>query len=441
MNLTLFNSIDFLVVPLAIIFIMIIMSSIRRNQPEEIKKYFFLAFYLRILGTFSISAIYQYVYGYGDTFFYYYHTQVISSFFSKNITAWWQILINDPAGENQFVLACMEKIGEIGYVNTLFFSVSENANISKIGAIFNLVCFDSYLGISLFFSFFSFLGCWGIFRTFIKLYPGFNKEFAILCLFLPSLWFWGNGILKDPLSLYGVGILVYNVYASPKHFIKRIILVVIGALILTNTKSYILGAFAIAAILAFVINKIRNFNFIKRSASFLMIIGVFAVLYSSIANFVFEAFTDIIATSQAFLTSYDSVSNEGTGFVVATFDPTPFGFFVLSLEGLVNVFLRPFPWEIRKFVYLFSILENLLLYFILFKKIKPTDYEFPNTSVLFKTFCFIFFILLGIIIGVTTFNLGTISRYRVPALPFLFAGIFAYKVIKANKKVTQNLSN
>lgn len=434
MNLRLFNAVDLVVVPLVVGIILIILSFLRKKQPVEIQKYFYSAFYLRILGALSITFIYEFVYGTGDTFGYYHHTQVISSFFSKSVNGWFQILMNDTQGDNPWIQKCMAKVDEISYVNTLFFSEQENANVSKIASVFNLVCFNSYIGISLFFGMFSFLGCWYIFRTFIKLFPGYNKQFAIFCLFLPSLWFWGNGILKDPLSIYGLGIIVYNIYTYDKSYIKRILFVAFGYFILHNTKGYIFSAFAIAAVLSFVVTKLKSFSLLGKITAIVILIGLLGAFYGTISTYIFEGFSEILLTSQSFINSYEVTSSEGTGAVVSSFNPTPLGFLILALEGLVNVYLRPFPWELRKIVYLFSIMENLLVYYIIFHKLKLSERKITQASTIFKNFSIAFFIILGVIVGVTTFNLGTISRYRVPALPFIFAGLFASKIVNGNKR-------
>jgi len=419
---------------------MFIAYFIKKKQPQEIQSYFYNSLFLRLLGSLSIAIVYQYIYGYGDTFLYYSHIQIISSFRSENLNAWWQIIINSPTSNNVHSVACMDKILDADYISSLVYSVAENANVGKIGSIFNIICFNSYIAIAMFFGFFSFLGCWYIFRIFYQFFPDFKQQLAILCLFLPSLWFWGTGILKDPVSLFGLGIVVFNVFTNNKNWFRRLLLIAFGSSVLLFTKSYIFSALSLALILACSIQILKKFNLLGKLVFFVIITMVLGLLYSRISNLILDSFIEIITTSQLFLNSYSSVSDEGTGNLVTQIDPTAFGFLKLTLQGLVNVFLRPFPWEIRKIIYLFSILENLLLYYILFKKIKVVQIAAPSLkSVIFIRFSIWFFIILGIIVGITTFNLGTISRYRVPALPFLFAGILGYRIIKAKKKILKGL--
>jgi len=440
LNTTLFNNIDYLAVPIAIIVIIFIAYFIKKKQPQAIQLYFYNALLLRLLGSLCIAVVYQYIYGNGDTFVYYAHTQIISSFRSESFYSWWQIIINSPTSSNVHSLACMDRVLEEGYISSLVYSIPENANVAKIASVFNIICFNSYPAIAMFFGFFSFLGCWYIFRVFYQFFPDYKKQLALLCLFLPSLWFWGNGILKDPISLVGLGIVVFNVFCNNKFWIKRLVLIALGSAILLNTKSYIFSALLLALILAYSISIFKKFDLMGKLIFFVVIFGSLGLFYSQSSILIFDVFKEIISTSQLFLNSYSSVSDEGTGGIVKQIDPTPFGFLNFLFQGLINVFLRPFPWELRTIIYVFSILENLLLYYILFKKIKITSIITPSPKALiFIRFAILFFIILGIIIGITTFNLGTISRYRLPILPFLFAGILCYRIIRVNKKNVQHI--
>ena len=83
MNTTLFNKIDFIAVPVVLGFLFLILKLIRKKQPIELQSFFLKGFFLRVLGTLTISIVYQFIYGYGDTFAYYQIAQNISSFFSS----------------------------------------------------------------------------------------------------------------------------------------------------------------------------------------------------------------------------------------------------------------------------------------------------------------------------------------------------------------------
>src|SRR5690606_15203190 len=51
-------------------------------------------------------------------------------------------------------------------------------------------------------------------------------------------------------------------------------------------------------------------------------------------------------------------------------------------------------------------------------------------------FCFVFAVVFAFAVGVSTFNFGTLSRYKIPAMPFFLLGIsIAYGYWKRDRKL------
>ena len=432
MNEHLFNISDILIVPLVLGVIIILMSYLKKKQPLVIQKYFFSAFFLRVFGAIAISAIVEFFYTYGDTYVYYYNAQILRTFFLKDPTAWLELLFSNPKNGGVAITAYSDMIKEMNQYAAIVFQTNENASVCKIASIFNLFCFNSSIGIALCFGLLSFMGCWYIFKAFTHVYPGYEKQFAWLCLYLPSLWFWGSGILKDPICIFALGLIFYNFFVKKGSILKRIIMIGIAAFLLLNVKSYIFYSFSVAAIIGWIFYRFKKFNFLSKAFSILLAGIIVVASYSAMQDFVTKSFEEILLESQGFIKSYSGQIAEGDATSVPVLDPSPVGFFKLSINGLVTVFLKPFPWELKKILYLFLILENLYLYIIIFKKVKYGPLDFKSNHSYLTYFSFVFFIFLGVVVGVTAFNLGTIARYRVPSLPFIFAGIFSLKL--ANKK-------
>lgn len=435
MYTSLFNKIDLIIVPLVLLIMMIILIPYRKKQPVEIQKYFFSSFFLRVFGTVSLGGIFQFIYGYGDTFFYYNGAQALRVFFLKDPLQWLRLLFSNPLNGSADNTALLDYIQSFDQYSYYVYQGTENASVSKIASIFNIVCFDSWLGMALFFGMLSFMGCWYIFKTFVHIYPGYHKQFALLCLFLPSLWFWGSGILKDPVCIYALGLVFFNFFVNKNSGFKRIVLICFGSFLLLSIKSYIFYSFAAAASVAVLILYFRQFNILLKIATFIFMGFLLVLMYPIIADAITQSFEDVVKQSETFIRSYSMGGSEGDATILPTFTPTPAGFAKLGLSGLVNVYLRPFPWEARKILYLFLILENMMLYYFLFRKVKTGPIAFHKNYRLLLYFCLVFFLFLGFIIGVTTFNLGTIARYRVPALPFIFAWLFLLKLVARKKKI------
>ncbi|MBL0182085.1 MAG: hypothetical protein IPP96_07260 [Chitinophagaceae bacterium] len=94
--------------------------------------------------------------------------------------------------------------------------------------------------------------------------------------------------------------------------------------------------------------------------------------------------------------------------------------------GLYTCYFRPHLWEINKPILLLSAIESFLCFWTLFYALVKKGRNF--TAVLRKNLLtnimFLFVLILGIIIGITTFNFGTLVRYKAPAVPFLWIFIF-----------------
>src|SRR5690349_2439548 len=65
--------------------------------------------------------------------------------------------------------------------------------------------FQSFIIMSMVLSFICYSGIWKLFMLFNDYFPKLQKQFAISFLFIPSVVFWGSGLLKDSITLSAVG--------------------------------------------------------------------------------------------------------------------------------------------------------------------------------------------------------------------------------------------
>jgi hypothetical protein len=143
------------------------------------------------------------------------------------------------------------------------------------------------------------------------------------------------------------------------------------------------------------------------------------------------------------VTAYDirywSGRDAGSGYVLGELDGT-IGSMVRLAPQAINVSLfRPYIWEVRNPLMLLSAIESLcLLAFSIYVIAKKRAYffrAFSNANVLFTM---IFSILFAFAVGVSTFNFGTLARYKIPLLPFfLVALILILDYSKSDKKLSE----
>ncbi len=215
----------------------------KKYYTKETKKYFKYGFLLKMSGAIFFGLIYQFYYGGGDTFNYYDHSSVIIKAFLDSPSLGFKLLFSQ---------------GEIDpttfkYVSRLvWYQAPKEFLVAKIAAIFGLVSFNNFTVISLFFACFSFIGLWAMYLAWIDMYPKLKKEAAIAIFFIPSMFFWGSGIMKDTLCVAGLGLMFHSFYfgvIKRKNGLKNLLIGAFSIWLVGSLKAYILMAFLPAAAL------------------------------------------------------------------------------------------------------------------------------------------------------------------------------------------------
>lgn len=442
---------DLFITPIIFLILFLVINNYKKkhyhNKPLE-ARYFQTAFLLKCFGAIALGLIYQFYYHGGDTFNYFDN--------SKHV---YRAFFNDPGVGLQLLFG---KAGNVTSENMnytrfmYFYSDSSSYFVVRVAAFFSLLTFQTYSGVALFFAIISFTGVWSIYSVFIKEYPYLKKHIAIGCLFLPSLIFWGSGLMKDSLCLAGIGWLIYGFYSlvilRRKLFLSTL-LMFLGAYILLNIKLYILLSILPALLiwLAFYFNK--KITFAVRIISFpvilVLLMGIGYLLMVNLSTDNEKYSIDAIQNTSKVTSQYlRRISDEGASYSLSSsYDGSLGGTIRLAPEAILASFFRPFLWESRNIVMLMSGVENtaLLILFItgLWRLWGNRVYKLKNSSLII--FCIVFSVLFAIGIGLTTFNFGALVRYKIPFLPFFATVLVVWnykkKTIKSllhQKKIKEN---
>jgi TRAP-type mannitol/chloroaromatic compound transport system permease small subunit len=112
----------------------------------------------------------------------------------------------------------------------------------------------------------------------------------------------------------------------------------------------------------------------------------------------------------------------------------------------VNVTLfRPYLWEVNNPVMLLSALESLAFLLLTFWAVRRRG--FVNSLGLlrknpFLVFCLLFTVVFSFAVGISTYNFGSLVRYKIPILPFYGVFLILLSGIKNRRKYfIQNLSS
>jgi hypothetical protein len=134
-------------------------------------------------------------------------------------------------------------------------------------------------------------------------------------------------------------------------------------------------------------------------------------------------FVKVIAFKQQALLRLAYYSDSGSLIEMNPLDPSFFGFLRNWPFAILNATLRPSILDAQNAMQWFAAFENLFILIAIIFCIglyKPIA-EPPKRA--FVWFCLTFTLVLFSIMGITTPILGTLVRYRMPALPFLTMAI------------------
>jgi hypothetical protein len=387
-----------------------------------------MGFYLHMFGAVAYAIMVQYYYGYGDSFIFYYGSDFLSTQIAQ-----------DSGNFKYFFKSAAEvklwydtEVGDLNYSG--YFGIASNLFIMKVAAVLSLFSFNKYIIITVFFGAFSFAGLWKLFLVFKDINK--DKQLKLLAwgvLYVPSVWFWGSGLMKDSICLGGIGFIIhymYRLFIKKEFSFKSIIALIALIYIVGSIKSYIIIVLVIGlAVFAFynLITPIKNLVI----RGFIILIFLSAIIIVAFITNFGEQLQQLADESKvqvdAYQRNYDAVQNEddrSRGNVKSDeIDASISGLILHSPIAIFTCLFRPFIWESRKIFILFSSFESLLLllctvYVIIKLRVLGFFRELFNNP--FVLTSFFIAVLFALIIGFTTYNFGTMARYKIVLLPFYF---------------------
>lgn len=424
---------DYVLLPFFLAIVYTIAFKIRNSKysyKHPWRKYFIPALTVKIFGAIFIGLIYSYYYRGGDTFNYFNQAAVINSALDESFLKWINLLFHIPSKfDNSYY----------GYISQMsWYSDPASYTVCSITAFLGIFTYNTYLPTAVLFAFISFTGIWALFRTFASLYPHLTRPVAIAILFIPSVFVWGSGIFKDTICIFGLGWLTYGTFrflVQRDFSFSNILLSILSFILIAKVKLYILLGF-VPALLIWLL--FRYTQKIKISATRIFVKVVFAAILTGGFLFFMRSFgkelgkyslENVVATStvtRGWILYASARDDEASAYSLGNFSPT-IGGMLSKFPLAVNVTLfRPYVWESKKIIVLLSSAEALLFLFLTLKTlftIGPVKiWKTINTDPTIQ-FCFIFSLIFAFAVGISSYNFGALSRYKIPCLPFYALGL------------------
>ena len=432
MLLTVFMSLnDIILTPIYLAILYLIAFALRSKVTNiYTKKYYIPAITVKFVGAIAFGLVYEFYYHGGDTSGYYAEANRVYGIFGNNFSEGWQLMSTSVGDVSPATL-------KYGGNFTWFTHAPTEDYVVRLCVVFALLSFSTYSVMGLMFAALSFSGMWVMYMTFIKIRPQLYKQFAIAVLFIPSVFFWGSGVMKDSLCIGALGWVFYCFYrgAIEKKSILRVTIIgLFAATPIIATKVYILLAFLPPALL-WVFNensaRISNPGLRMVAKPFLLAIGGGLAFFAATNLTAGDARFDINEIGERSKITADylyatSIAQEGSAYNIGKLDGSIGSMVKISPQAIVVSLFRPFLWEVRNPIMLLSAFEALFyLYFTI-----RTFYRaglgrglgiIATTPIL--TLCFVFSLIFGATVGISSSNFGTLVRYKIPLMPFYLCGL------------------
>lgn len=442
MVLTIF---DWLLIPIYFLLIYFVSNYIQKKNETKhpLYKWYTKGLMVKLIGAIAVCLIYQLYYAGGDTTGYFETSKAIVNLAGKDIMVFLDVMAGNNTPENY---SCFD--ATTGW--PAYWRDEKTVFVSRLVVPLCVLAFKNFVITAMLLSWLCYTGVWRLFLLFNEEFPQLEKQLAISILFIPSVVFWGSGLLKDTITLSAVGWYTYHFYyffIKKKYSISSAAMIFISAYLLIEIKPYILFALLPGSIIWLSnqrLKKIKSKVLRSMAAPFFISIGV------GLGVFVLSQMGDVLGVY-----SIDKVLNKavesnmdqkqeyyhGNSFDIGDFDATLPGVLSKTHLAISAALFRPYLWDARNPVMFISALENTyILLLTIFLLIKLKFFSFftligENPLLLFSVLFSLFF---AFSVGLATSNFGSLVRLKIPCIPFFVSSLFVLKHFyekKANVKL------
>ncbi len=410
---------------------------------DRIYRYYTSAVFAKVISAVAFCLIYIYYYKGGDTVSYFETSRALLNLGMKNPGNFLKEIVQTPSVPNYFLFDRVT-----GYPWSYMFYDHQTWFVAKLLTPILVISFKSYLVSTVMLSWLSFIGTWKLFKLLVRYYPNLEGRMAFCMLFVPSVLFWGSGILKDTITFAAVCWIIIGidgVFISKIKRLRNLFILILSTWVLLSIKPYILISLLPGAFVWILYNRISKARskFLKYSAIPLIYLSSFFIVYVTLSAFgdrlgKFSVKKMLVTAS---ITQKDLKQDyyHGSSFDIGDYDPTITGMLSKVPAAITVGLFRPFLWEARNPVMIASGLENfsfLLLaigvvvgFFFKMKKFFKIILENP-----FLIFLLSYTIFFSLLVGLSTSNFGALVRFKIPFLPFFVCALVLMNYFLWSKK-------
>jgi len=305
----------------------------------------------------------------------------------------------------------------------------------QLNALIMLFSFGNYFVHTIFICFISLIGLTAIFKFFYPYLKNKKWELFFIVFLIPSVVFWGSGVLKEGLLFFEIGFLIYYFKSliNKESIFKSIVWIIIVMFLLYKTKFFVI-ALLIPLIISYFWTTKTAQKYI--ALKYLIVITLFIIIGLNL-HLIFPNynFLELISRKHANFISLAIENQSGSLLTTTTIEPDFWSMTKAIPVSLYHSLFRPHLFEANTILMKFSSIENLfvivaIILSLIFIKIKGID---KNSFYFSLTFAICTLIIIGF-----TPVIGAIVRYKVIALPFL---LIAFLMVFDKEKFLRRFSS
>ena len=305
---------------------------------------------------------------------------------------------------------------------------NSTASMIAISGLLCLLLGPSIWGVSLVLNGYVLASTMYAYRALAVSFPqAYGRGIFYATVMLPSVIFWSSGLFKETLAILGVMLSFGGVVFFLRRGHKRALWALgAGVSLIALVKAYLLmpltassGIYVYAYRSMLGKGRVQWFrNPWQAALALVATVGALAIL----AQFFPQLTPEAVAKEAATLQNFGKRIQGGTSYTVLDGAQVEgYGTYLYLPIGLIFSLFRPFPTDVRNMSVALNFAEMMVLLYLWFgllTRSKPRRLIRTINSSPMLLFCLTFVLLTGSFVGLATTNVGTLSRYRGPMMPF-----------------------
>lgn len=386
-------------------------------------------FLLKVLAGSALGLLYTYYYTDGarsDTFKFFHDSDILFATLTERPYDFFR-MFTGIGGKDPDLLHYYESMYAWLNADVLF---NDNKTIIRLNAFFRFFSMGNYYVHVVFINFLSLVGLTGLYRSFASTLSGRERILFLTTFLLPSLVFWGSGVLKEGLLLFAFGTLVYicrQLMLGDRRR-SRLVIFVMSFLLLLFIKFYVIVIITPGMLAWWMSRGKTTFGALLR---FTAVYSVFFLLAFNLHHlFPDYKVTDIVYYKQQNFYLLAELNKANSLIRGPEFQATGWSLALHAPLGFLITLLRPTFFDSNgNLLVMASAVENFFLLSLIIALLwRPI--RLKRSAVNFVLFGAVYVFLLYSLIGLSTPVLGAMVRYKVVGMPFLLFCVVAFSRLK-----------